>query len=123
MNLNQEFGEKGDGMYRDIIDGEQLKKLLPDLPEDLSRMKLEIFVREFSDDSAKIEEALKKIRKRISRSAYLGKEREVFFFESDELLEDQRKPLISKLKELGYASDLKEGARGTVVITISWKNS
>jgi hypothetical protein len=115
--------EKGDDMYRDTIDGDQLKKLLPDLPDDLSRIRLEIFVREFSDDSAKIEEALQKIKKRVGRSAYLGKEKEVFFFEADELMEDLRKPLLSKLKELGYTCDLKEGARGTVVISLSWKNS
>jgi len=114
---------KGDDMYRDVIDGDKLKKLLPDLPEDLSEKRLEIFVREFSDDTAKIEEALQKIKKRVGRTSYLGKEREVFFFESDELSEETRKPLVSKLKELGYTADLKEGARGTVVITICWKNS
>lgn len=110
-------------MYRDVIDGDSLKKLLPDLPDDLSGKSLEIFVREFSDDTAKIEEVLQKIKKRIGRTSYLGKEKEVFFFEGDVLSEEMRKPLLSKLKELGYASELKEGARGTVVITISWKNS
>lgn len=114
---------KGDDMYRDVIDGDKLKRLLPDLPDDLSDIRLEIFVREFSDDTAKIEEVLQKIKKRVGRTSYLGKEKEVFFFESDELNDDMRKPLISKLKELGYTADLKEGARGNVVITLSWKNS
>ena len=110
-------------MYRDVIDGDKLKELLPDLPDDFSKIKLEIFVREFTDDTAKIEEALQKIRKRVSRTSYLGKEKEVIFFEADELYSDIRKPLLSKLKELGYSTELKEGARGTVIISISWKNS
>lgn len=109
-------------MYRDVIDGETLKKLLPDLPADLSDIKLEIFVKALSDETAKIEDLLQKIKKRVGRSSYLGKEKEVFFFEGDELIEDLRKPLISKLKELGYTAEHKEGARGTVVITVSWKN-
>lgn len=110
-------------MYRDLIDGDKLKKLLPDLPDDLSDIRLEIFVREFSDDTAKIEEVLQKIKKRVGRTSYLGKEKEVFFFESDELSDEMRRPLLSKLKELGFTAELKEGARGTVVITIVWKNS
>lgn len=110
-------------MYRDVIDGEKLKKLLPDLPDDLSDNKLEIFVRVLSDNTAKIEDLLQKIKKRVGRSSYLGKEKEVFFFEGDELVEDLRKPLISKLKELGYTAEHKEGARGTVVITVNWKNA
>ncbi|MFH5837192.1 hypothetical protein ACHAL6_14115 [Proteiniclasticum sp. C24MP] len=110
-------------MYRDVIDGEKLKKLLPDLPDDLSEIKLEIFVRALSDETVKIEDILQKIKKRVGRSSYLGKEKEVFFFEEDELIEDLRKPLLVKLKELGYTANLKEGARGTVVITVNWKNA
>lgn len=110
-------------MYRDIIDGDQLKKLLPDLPEDLSNGKLEIFIRPYSDDSKILEEVLQKIKKQVNRSAFLGKEKEVFFFESDDVPEEQRKPLTSKLKELGYSADIKEGARGTLILTIRWKNT
>lgn len=110
-------------MYRDVIDGEKLKQLLPDLPDDLSDIRLEIFVRALSDETAKIEDLLQKIKKRIGRSSYLGKEKEVFFFEEDEIEEDLRKPLLAKLKELGYTATLKEGARGTVVITVNWKNA
>ncbi len=109
-------------MYRDVIDGEKLKKIIPDLPDELSEMRLEIFIRAFTDDTAKIEKVLQKIKKRVARSSYLGKDKEVFFFEEDELTEDMRKPLISKLKELGYTSEHKEGARGTVVVTVHWKN-
>jgi hypothetical protein len=110
-------------MYRDVIDGGKLKQLLPDLPDDLSDIRLEIFVRALSDETAKIEDVLQKIKKRIGRSSYLGKEKEVFFFEEDEIEEDLRKPLLVKLKELGYTANLKEGARGTVVITVNWKNA
>jgi fatty acid-binding protein DegV len=110
-------------MYRDIIDGDKLKELLPDLPEDLSKGKLEIFVQAYSDDMKKMEEVLQKIKKQINRSAFLGKEKEVFFFENDDIPEDLRKPLSSKLKELGYSTDIKEGARGTVILTIHWKNA
>jgi len=110
-------------MYRDIIDGEKLKELLPDLPEDLSNGKLEIFIRTYSDDAKKFEDVLQKIKKQVNRSAFLGKEKEVFFFEADEIPEELRKPLASKLKELGYSADIKEGARGTVILTIRWKNA
>ena len=110
-------------MYRDVIDGDKLKKLLPDLPEDLSNGKLEIFIRPYSDESKKLEEVLQKIKKQVNRSAFLGKEKEVFFFEADDVPEDLRKPLTSKLKELGYSADIKEGARGTVILTIRWKNT
>lgn len=110
-------------MYRDIIDGKDLSRLLPDLPEEFRNIRLEIFIREYADEYAKIEEALQKIKKKVSRSAYLGKEQEVFFFEGDELEEDFRKPLLSKLKEQGYQCDMKDGARGTVVITVHWKNA
>lgn len=110
-------------MYRGIIDGDKLRELLPDLPEDLAREKLEIFVRIYSDDSEKMEDVLQQVKKRVNRSAFLGKEKEVFFFESDEIPEELRKPVVSKLKELGYTAEMKEGARGTVVLTIRWKNT
>lgn len=110
-------------MYRDIIDGDKLKKLLPDLPEDLSNGALEIFIRPYSDDSKILEEVLQKIKKQVNRSAFLGKEKEVFFFESDDIPEELRKPLTSKLKELGYSAEIKEGARGTLILTIRWKNT
>lgn len=110
-------------MYRDIIEGAELKKLLPDLPEDLSQEKLEIFIRVYEDDTKKLEEVLQKIKKQVNRSAFLGKEKEVYFFESDEVPEELRKPLSSKLKELGYSTDIKEGARGTVILTLRWKNT
>lgn len=110
-------------MYRDVIDGEKLKKLLPDLPEDLSGVKLEVFVRALSDETVRIEDLLQTIKKRVGRSSYLGKEKEVFFFEEDELVEELRRPLIVKLKELGFSAEHKEGARGTVVVTVNWKNA
>ena len=75
------------------------------------------------DESKKLEEVLQKIKKQVNRSAFLGKEKEVFFFEADDVPEDLRKPLTSKLKELGYSADIKEGARGTVILTIRWKNT
>lgn len=110
-------------MYRDIIDGEKLNELLVNLPEEFKHVKLEIFIREYVDENAKIEEILLKVKKKVLHAAYLGKEKEVIFFDEDELQKDLRRPLTVKLKELGYSADYKEGARGTVILTVVWKNA
>lgn len=110
-------------MYRDIIDGQKLRALLPDLPEELHVEKIEVFMRPYSEESEMLEDLLQKIKKRVLQSQFLGKEKEVFFFSLDELPEDLKKPLQSKLKETGFGVDMKEGARHTVVLTVSWRNS
>lgn len=110
-------------MYRDIVDGEKLNELLINLPEEFKHVKLEIFIREYVNENAKIEEILLKVKKKVFHASYLGKEKEVIFFDEDELQKDFRRPLMVKLKELGYTSDLKEAARGTVILTVAWKNA
>ncbi len=55
-------------------------------------------------------------------TAHLGKEKEVFFIEDEELEKDLRRSLLTALKEQGYEADLKEGARDTLVLTVNWKN-
>lgn len=110
-------------MYRDIIEGEKLKEILPDLPEEFRNVKLEIYIQEYVNEDQKIEKILQQAKKKIIHAAYLGKEKEVIFFDDDELTKDYRRPLLTKLKELGYNAELKEGALGTVIITVSWKNA
>ena len=110
-------------MYRDIIEGEKLKEILPDLPEKFKNVKLEIYIQEYVDEDQKIDNILQQAKKKIFHAAYLGKEKEVIFFDDDELTKDFRRPLLTKLKELGYTAELKEGALGTVIITVWWKNT
>jgi len=110
-------------MYRDIVDGEKLNEILVNLPEEFKHVKLEIFIREYIDENSKIEEILQIIKKKVLHASYLGKQKEVIFFDEDELQKDFRRPLLVKLKELGYTTDLKEGARGTVIVTVAWKNA
>lgn len=110
-------------MYRDIIEGRDLAELLPDLPEEFRNKTLEIYIRVQEEEEKALESFLQRIKRRVQRGAYLGKEQEVFFFEGEELPQDWRRPLIGKLKELGYQAEAKEGARGTVVLTVSWVNA
>ena len=108
-------------MHRDIIESELLGKVI-DIPDELRGKVLEIFIREYEDDDKEASEMAIKMQKRAQRVAYLGKESEVFFFTKDELPDDRRRKLISKLKECGYQVEHKEGSLKNQIITLSWKN-
>lgn len=109
-------------MYREIIDGEILREVLPGLPEELLKGKVEVSVKLYGSKNVKLEKLLDKINRKVSRTAYLGKEEEVFFFEDDEVDFDLRRSLLQRLKEAGYDAILREGARETLVLTLSWTN-
>jgi hypothetical protein len=108
-------------MHRDIIEAELLGKVI-DIPDELRGKVLEIFIREYEDDDKEASEMAIKMQKRAQRVAYLGKESEVFFFTKDELPDDRRRKLISKLKECGYQVEHKEGSLKNQIITLAWKN-
>ena len=108
-------------MHRDIIDSELLGKVI-DIPDELKGKVLEIFIREYEDDDKEASEMAIKMQKRAQRVAYLGKESEVFFFTKDELPDDRRRKLISKLKECGYQVEHKEGSLKNQIITLAWRN-
>jgi hypothetical protein len=108
-------------MHRDIIESELLGKVI-DIPDELRGKVLEIFIREYEDDDKEASEMAIKMQKRAQRVAYLGKESEVFFFTKDELPDDRRRKLISKLKECGYQVEHKEGSLKNQIITLAWKN-
>ncbi len=108
-------------MHRDIIESELLGKVI-DIPDELRGKVLEIFIREYEDDDKEASEMAIKMQKRAQRVAYLGKESEVFFFTKDELPDDRRRKLISKLKECGYQVEHKEGSLKNQIITLAWRN-
>lgn len=109
-------------MHREIIDGDKLKDILPDFPEELQKGKVEVIVKPYGDENQKLMKLLEKIQRRVERTSYLGKEKEVFFLEADELETDLRRALLQSLKDIGYEARLKEGARGTTVLTLAWTN-
>ncbi len=109
-------------MHREIIDGVRLKEILPNLPEELLKGKVEVVVKPYASEDLKVTKLLDKISRRVEQTAYLGKEKEVFFIEDEELEKDLRRSLLTALKEQGYEADLKEGARDTLVLTVNWKN-
>ena len=109
-------------MHREIIDGLKLKEIFPNLSEELLKGKVEVVVKPYGHGNLKVTKLLDKISKKVDQSAYLGKEKEVFFIEDDELEKDLRRPLNLALKELGYEADFKEGARDTLVLTLNWTN-
>lgn len=109
-------------MHREIIDGQKLKEILPNLPNEYFKGKVEVIIKPYGNDDPKVTKLLEKIERRVKRIAYLGKETEVFFLEDDELESDLRRSFLQALKELGYEADLKEGARETLVLTLNWVN-
>ncbi len=109
-------------MYKEIIEGARLKDLFPELPENLLEGTVEVWIKPHGGENPKIEKLLEKIHKRIAQTSYMGKEKEVFFLEDEELDFDTRRNLLQKLKETGYEADFKEGSRGTLVLTVIWSN-
>ncbi|NLB19838.1 MAG: hypothetical protein GX829_03155 [Clostridium sp.] len=109
-------------MHREIIDGLKLKEILPNLPEELLKGKVEVVVKPYGNENLKVTKLLDKINRRVERSAYLGKEKEVFFIEEEEIEQDLRRSLLQALKEQGYEAELKEGARDTLVLKLNWSN-
>lgn len=108
-------------MYKEVIDAERLRGIL-DLPEELLCGKVEVIVNPYGLENLKVTKLLDKINKRVDRTSYLGKEKEVFFLEDDDLDYDLRRTLLQSLKENGYEANLKEGARETLVLTLTWSN-
>lgn len=109
-------------MYKEIIDGERLRELFPNLPEEFLKGKVEVRLKPHEDENPKMEKILNKIENKVARTSYLGKEKEIFFFDDEDLDLDYRRTFLQRLKENGYEADLKEGARGTLVLTLNWSN-
>ncbi len=109
-------------MYKEIIDGILLKEIFPELPEDLLRGKVEVWIKPQGDENPKLEKLLEKINKKVARTSYLGKEKEVLFLEDEGQDYEFKRSLLQRLKETGYEADLKEGARGTLVLSLAWSN-
>ena len=111
-------------MYKDKIEGRELKKIMKNLPEKYYDKTLEITVKEYSDQdiAENIKRIVNKIRKRAINRSYLGKNSEIFFFNSEDINYEERKTLEDILKSYGYKVNIKEGQRNTLVVDISWKN-
>lgn len=111
-------------MYKDKIEGKDLKKILKDLPEKYHNKTLEITIKEYREDEIpqKIKDIVNKIRKRAANRSYLGKSSEIFFFDRDEIDYEERIKIKEILKSHGYRSEIKSGQRNTLVIDVSWDN-
>lgn len=111
-------------MYKDKIEGKDLKKIIKNLPEKYHNKTLEITIKEYTKDniSQNVKNIINKIRKRVVNRSYLGKSSEVFFFDSDELDYDEIRDIKEILKSYGYNCDIKSGQRNTLVINVTWDN-